>query len=473
MKEPKEGYKYQDDTRPKIEYDSGSEHYLRAEDEFWHIFNTGWLKGFKNRTGISCCSTRESQRHTPTQTEKADWKNKMIIWKLDKYSHDDIYTCDLATMFLSAVPGQSMMPSKRDSSSVSVLLGCSANGRHKLDPVVLVRQSAGEFEVGGGYNGYNDVVLDAQLDDLTSSTFENWLSEFDSSIGRKVFLFVDQPLWDMVSKGWGILKPPLRHVKIVPVPRWLSASLPMNQMIIKEFKAFFHAHVLENTKARMHYMPKQPMNDVFVGSYNRRYNLQDPTCASSLNAITPSSQEPLDKAFRVCPINSPLSQPRPIYEAWSQVSSLVIVQSFQTFFKEAEFPEMQRMADIITLRDKSIGQTRLKYVLENVLSLPEEEWISRYYQNHDLDIGPSSFIRERILVMQHHQDFRHCFGNIDFGFVRFGGKRPVGGRIKRFENVLQKELAHSKMLLDQYNFGSNVLPKLLFLGRCTLGSYEL
>ncbi|KAF9171054.1 hypothetical protein BGX20_008172 [Mortierella sp. AD010] len=341
-----------------------------------------------------------------------------------------------------------------------------------------VRQSSSNFETGG-YD--DDVVLDARLNDLASSTFENWLFEFDSGVGRNVVLFVDQSIWDTLNMGWDILRPPLRYVRIVPVPKWLSASLPLSVNIVKEFKAYFHALLLENSNARESYMLKRSKDDSHanISSY-QDYSIKPPLGPASPNTTTSSYvspnqyPKPQDKPFAVCPLNTSVSQQRLISEAWALVSSSVVIESFRTFLGEAGFSQAHCMGGAVSLKGGDTAEARLSRALKSVFS-ELQDWVIRYYQNHDLDTGPSSFIRERILVMRHHNDFRYCFGEaeIDFGCVRFGSKRPVGGRVKRFEHVLQKELTHKKMLLDQYNFASYVLPNLLYFQRSVSGSAEL
>ncbi|KAF9997121.1 hypothetical protein BGZ80_007077, partial [Entomortierella chlamydospora] len=67
-------------------------------------FTTGWLKGFRNRYGVSM----ELKSDYPSMSYFSNWATKVIEWNLNKYGTDDIYTCGLTSMFLSVMPASNL-----------------------------------------------------------------------------------------------------------------------------------------------------------------------------------------------------------------------------------------------------------------------------------------------------------------------------------------------------------------------------
>ncbi|KAG0016069.1 hypothetical protein BGZ80_009446, partial [Entomortierella chlamydospora] len=153
------------------------------------LFTTGWLKGFKDRRAAHLTTAPSTQGRL--QTEEI----KDILGKLKEFSKDDIYTCDITSMYLDMMSTSvykdeyPSKPSRRaDSSSVSLLLCCNASGKDMLEPVVLVRQTSNVVAL----QGYNGVVLDSDLNNVTNRVMWSWLMRFDNDVERKVVLLVDQ-----------------------------------------------------------------------------------------------------------------------------------------------------------------------------------------------------------------------------------------------------------------------------------------
>ncbi|KAF9110050.1 hypothetical protein BGX27_006842 [Mortierella sp. AM989] len=132
----------------------------------------------------------------PTPSERITWHNKVILWKLDEIHPDDMYTCDLTNKGAS------------DDLGGQVLKGMEPN---------------------------------TTPGDLTVANFKEWLHEFDRSVNRDIYLFVNKTIG---SYSMGIQG--LKYLKILVVPNGLSGLMPMSIRLMKEFKANYHKPLITN-----------------------------------------------------------------------------------------------------------------------------------------------------------------------------------------------------------------------------------
>ncbi|KAF9110052.1 hypothetical protein BGX27_006844 [Mortierella sp. AM989] len=201
------------------------------------LFTSGWLEGFMVRKEKDC----QTKSDYPTLWGMNKWKSKIDEWELHKVKQEDMYTCGITGMFLDMAPptpSKEWAKIKMNGDWVSILLCCdgSVNGA-----------SAAEGQEPRDMEPYTT------SGSLTSATFEKYLQELDSSVGRVIYLFVNNDIWSYVPKDlW------LKNVKIICVPDGFSGHLPMNTRIMKEFKAIYHRLIVENDGT---YMPQsQPIN---------------------------------------------------------------------------------------------------------------------------------------------------------------------------------------------------------------------
>ncbi|KAF9357219.1 hypothetical protein BGX26_004055 [Mortierella sp. AD094] len=275
-------------------------------------FTTGWLKGFRNRFGASM----ELKSDYPSPSYFSSWATKVIEWKLDKYGTDDIYTCGLTI--------------RRDSIN---------------DDDFSLDQSTSNSRVG----------------EFTSSSFGEWLAQLDAYVFRAILLLVDTTIWTYVEAISTRISQ-LRFVKVVLVPDGLSSSLPMNTKLLKEFKAYYHAHL---------------------------FNIAPNVMVSPLGAHKP--------------------QLLLIPATWFQVSVSIIKQSFQNFLEVAGLATgggNNSLFNIQPLEDDEgeSGRDRLQRALKGIGIVTElfqvhELYRYHYYTAQDGDTGPSSALFTQIKMI--------------------------------------------------------------------------
>ncbi|KAF9996602.1 hypothetical protein BGZ79_009661 [Entomortierella chlamydospora] len=371
-------------------------------------FTTGWHKGFKERRAAHFKTTTISQE--PPRLDEI----KSLLGRLKGISKDNIYSCDIANMYLDMIP--TSIYKDRDPSKPSRRTDSS------------MRQTSNAM----GLQGYNGIVLDSDLEDVTHGVVWNWLKKFDREIGHKVVLLVDQAMYDLLELEKDSGQALLRFVTVLCIPRSLDQSLPMNARIVRDFKCYYYTLLLKDSPEWYRNLESQRV-------------ASEASHASTERRLVKSS-----RPFAVCPLNTMVSQLRIIPNAWLQVSASVVENDFQYFLDVAgdlARGDRPKIASRIGETDSAEGV--LKETLATVCQeLPSS--VTQYYLSLGNEVGPSCFLRSRILEMRHHVDFQGCFGKtLNFGTVRFGSRKLESG--VRFESTKQKQMAHKECdLLEEY-----------------------
>ncbi|KAI8597022.1 hypothetical protein EDD21DRAFT_386550, partial [Dissophora ornata] len=374
------------------------------------LFTSGWLKGFKKRRNV-CLETMRDDK----VNEKKIPEVRILKLYLQCYHTDDIYFCDVMSMFLSMLPSGAVQnkqkqttPSRRDQNSVSVLLCSNASGTDKREPLVLVREMEAD---NPELDSHTDAANDTRIEDLTCSTFQNWLIELDSSLGRRILLVMDDSMWSVLNIG---RKPPsflLRFIKVVIVPNRIGALLPMSARLITEFKLQYHRLLLKNWK-----------NTMVVDSCG-------PEASSSFSPSLPH-----DVCLRLLP------------KAWLRVQALIIQDCYRNILTLFDCSGVAQCKETIRQPSPSLtSEESTEYKLRVALkaAIPDiRESVLRYYLTQDRDMGPTSFLRRQILAMQQRQDFMGFFGNVNFGKVKFGSREPSGLHVQGFQTLSQKMITY-------------------------------
>ncbi|KAF8941687.1 Tigger transposable element-derived protein 5 [Dissophora ornata] len=246
-----------------------------------------------------------------------------------------------------------------------------------------------------GIDGYGDVVVNAGVEDLTTSVFKDWLTRFDRerALLFKVALLVDEAVWRLLEVDPCESTYTTGGVTVFKVPKELSALMPMSSGIAKELKADLH-FLLEARKAA----------------------LGRPTGAALPTSATQLSDIPIEDYWKF------------ILEAWNCVKDGTLHHSFKRFLPSNTFlpcnDEYQQDVDPVL---------KLEEVVEYVTpAFPA--CIVEYYLHRDRDIGPTSFLRAKIQEMQRQPDYEKYFGTLSFGEVRVASTIPSDKpRVQRIE----------------------------------------
>ncbi|KAF8984504.1 hypothetical protein BGZ46_007871 [Entomortierella lignicola] len=278
-----------------------------------------------------------------------------------------------------------------------------------------------------GLQGYQGVVLNSDHRDVTTKIVQSWLINFDRDIGRKVVLLVDEVMWDLLELQHGSSKNLLRFTTVIPAPKSLASSLPMNARIIRDFKTYYYTILLKNKLRWREHVESQ---------------------RSVSKASTFDSD--VIRVGTILHVNTLISELRIIPDAWLQVSTSVIENDFQYFISVAQdLASGKHPRDYYPVEDSTVCENLLKTALANLYTgLPHS--ITQCYLTQCNEIGPCYFLRTRILEMRHHEDFRDCFGHtLNFGTAQFAS-RELESRM-RFEHIEKKIVYNRNQELKEYS----------------------
>ncbi|KAG9321553.1 hypothetical protein KVV02_008198 [Mortierella alpina] len=210
-------------------------------------FSNSWMEKFKVRMAL------KMEKMDPLIFVNNDSDEvKELRQLLPRYELEDIYTCDVTSIF--ALPGcvlkhpkkactlLSISKNKKKKGSdcvmgpgVSLLLLCNGTGSRRQEPVMLDRlQQYAPGNFGSQVNSAEDV---------RRVTFRDWLTTFDQKVQRESLLLISEDTWEQIR---GKLSG-LRHIKVAVVPKHLNAWLPMRTGIAREFKSHINAINFERT----------------------------------------------------------------------------------------------------------------------------------------------------------------------------------------------------------------------------------
>ncbi|KAG0224854.1 hypothetical protein BGX31_007826 [Mortierella sp. GBA43] len=202
------------------------------------LFTSGWLNGFKRRRRIDFDATCKDSTIT--------MGDKLTNESLSRYSKGDIYSCEMTSMYLNLAPlapqdGSSQKIRNRIySSSASIVLCFNADGTHRRDPLVVIRQYVPDAKL----NGYHRTVLNVDGGDLNKPTLLDWLRDFDRSLSRQILLIVDEAIWELLIGDKRSFQTVLKMIKVIK-PATGASELPVSAGIAKMFKSFYYRRLLD------------------------------------------------------------------------------------------------------------------------------------------------------------------------------------------------------------------------------------
>ncbi|KAF9996493.1 Tigger transposable element-derived protein 6, partial [Modicella reniformis] len=311
---------------------------------------------------------------------------KRGFFSRQRYKPEDIYACEMTSMFLSLDPSRlqpdtatKVTSRTTNSSSASIVFCFNANGTDKRDPLVLVRQSAPDDLKTT--KDYHERVHDTKGEDLTQPTLLDWLFDFDRSLNREILLVVDEPISRLLTRGRKSFQAGLKMIRIFKLSVTAGKDLPMSVGLAKVFKAIYYRNLL--------------------GTFGLKPN-------------TSESEIKLDTMEEYVAI---------ISHSWNQIIRSCIERHFQSFMLRRRFSESSNrlsvaegaMVSLDKIWEDALGPLRIE--LKKAFPKAPDS-VLQYFDSLEKDTGPSGFLRQKIRSIRHHPDFTHCFANFNFGTVR-------------------------------------------------------
>ncbi|KAF9434660.1 hypothetical protein BGZ76_007647 [Entomortierella beljakovae] len=206
-------------------------------------FSTQWTVGFFKRY------VRKINYHSyPSKGDLSTWRQLVIQLNLHMENKDDIFIFGVADMFLNMAPARKSTKAdhKRfethdDNSSASILMCCNHRGE-KIPAHIHLRLDADTPEPQQ-YES-NEVSLST----LSRTGVQEYLQGLDSrmkKLNRNIILFVSNAIWSAFLESE---RPKLQNIKIVSVPRGIDSLLPLDAVLMKEFKDSYHIKLANNCK---------------------------------------------------------------------------------------------------------------------------------------------------------------------------------------------------------------------------------
>ncbi|KAF8923558.1 hypothetical protein BGZ58_002806 [Dissophora ornata] len=298
--------------------------------------------------------------------------SNLLKSELSRRREDDIYTCEIVSMYLNtpaSLHDQSQGEEPQWTDNSSATVLICCNASGTDKRGLLVLVRQDSREFSGG--GHYRLAHDASAEDLTTEVLENWLTEFDKSLNRNISLLVDDTVWAPLRKI--LFKRPEKLSRIAVI----KAAAYLNQ---------FRSTAIPSAV---------PVAVIFKAYYHMHLD-QRSFGASTSNPPTVSIDIPLEF----------------MKQAWEDVKKDDICSYF---------------SGLRTLIDTPPRKAKTR------CSPPTCKGKLQHYISQDKDVGPTDFLRDRIKVMQHNQEFETAFGGVRFekvvygiqpcNLIKFGGSR--------------------------------------------------
>ncbi|KAG0325757.1 Tigger transposable element-derived protein 6 [Dissophora globulifera] len=362
------------------------------------LFTSGWLTCFKRRRSICL----ETMRDDITANEENMPELKLLKFYLQNYNSDDIYFCDTTGMFLDMMPSTT----NRD------------GNQHTI-------HSNQDNPYGMEVDHQSKFTSETRVLDLTRPIFENWLTELDNSLQRRTLLIMDEAMWAILKTRGRPTPFFLKHIKTDVVTGRVGALLPMSKRIAKEFKLQYLGLSIARWRQVMAEEISAPTQtlalETSLGFVTQAWQrVQGSTIQDSYNEVLAlfglRNSKPTKRLAR----------------SWSAMSSPSPSSSSPSSSRASASPPPQSVDST-----ESTLRAALKEAIPNI-----RESALSYYLNQDKEIGPTGFLRSKILAIQAHEEFKALFREVDFGRVAFGSKEPSSRQENLFQHFSQKLLTY-------------------------------
>ncbi|KAF9564460.1 hypothetical protein EC968_004483 [Mortierella alpina] len=344
-------------------------------------FSGGWMKNFKVRMGL------KMKKVDPLLFANNSAEVKELQTSLGQYQPEDIYTCDVTSIF--ALPGcvlrhpkkactlLSISKNKKKKGSdcvmgpgVSLLLLCNGTGSKRQEPVMLDRlQQYAPGNFGSQVNTAKDVRRIA---------FRDWLAAFDQEVQRESLLLISEDTCEQIRRDLS----GLRRIKVAVVPKHLNAWLPMRTGIAREFKSHINAINFERTLNPGRFSE----GDTYSMAMHDIESSVIIECFEWFSAAVNWSRKGKPRDAKLP--SKPKKRGKPRYG-----------------ISPSESTKERKTNDAKSAVALTGGQERLKSVFLSAHKNAEtKENVLLYYLNQDCDIGPSAFLCNMIERMHLRSD---------------------------------------------------------------------
>lgn len=383
------------------------------------LFTSGWLQKFKKRKERSLAKAQASISTIP---QDDGWvilnghQGDIVV------NMDDLYICGITSMYLSMLPSSTYdtlchgsTTDIQDSPIVTVLLCCNATFTDRVKPTLSVRHN------GGGLN-----VTDG-LEDLTAQDVKAWLLEINAELSKTsqrenaITLVMEPSVWGLFQpsperageqvESLESIATTLKNIVLVKAPTTRVSSLPVAAGLAQELKhRYLHRGLTlrENPELRV----KGQVMDITTDCEDVCHAWNNVQGSSATRNNFKSIVESLKGQ-----LGSRLSFPTQdmiVDSGW-------VSQPFQgsddaDFFLGSEVADADAEAEDHENFDIEKFAKIFKPLVKSLFpDMPKE--VIQYYIALDSDVGPSSFLRAKIQEMRDHDDFKGCFGPLNFGRV--------------------------------------------------------
>ncbi|XP_043931865.1 tigger transposable element-derived protein 3 isoform X2 [Protopterus annectens] len=205
----------------------------------------GWLVRWKRRNNVCF-----GQRHNPqtaylNELSPDDWIAETLPEVLKSYSPENIFGCDETTLLFRMIPEIQNSSSRKLKECISILLCVNSCGTEKVKPLVVSKYVAPHCFYGVNIKTLPALYRGSTNGWITSSSFSEWLLEFDQEMGRQnrsVLLILNN---DAVHEDIE-----MNNVKLFFLPPQILSSVSLlNTKIIQDFKCNYSHRLLGKMRA--------------------------------------------------------------------------------------------------------------------------------------------------------------------------------------------------------------------------------
>lgn len=209
-----------------------------------------WLTRWKNRFNL-VWKKRAGEQNDADTAAAENWIKNVLPTLIKDYQPRNVFNADETGLWFRALPdgtfcfrGEAATGSKKAKERLSILFCANSDGSEKLKPLVIGKSKNPRcFKQAGHLPVDYDANANAWM---TMEIFEKWLVGFDKSMRKKkrnIILFLD----NASSHKFDVRLTNIR-LEFLP-PNTTSKIQPMDMGVIRTFKAYYRARMMQKVLA--------------------------------------------------------------------------------------------------------------------------------------------------------------------------------------------------------------------------------